>query len=152
VVVELGLYGSPDPSNPKSIPEATLRAWSAQPGIEWQGPVRDVAAVWRRHHVCCLPSRGGEGLPRTLLEGGACGRALLTTNVPGCRALVRDGIEGLVVRPDDSQALADALARMAADPSMVARMGEAAAARVRDGFTEGDVTAKVTAIYRRMLA
>ena len=46
----------------------------------------DVAGVWRDHHVCCLPSRGGEGLPRTLLEGAACGRAIVTTDVPGCRA------------------------------------------------------------------
>ena len=68
-----------------------------EPGIAWHGPTRDVAAVWRDHHVCCLPSRGGEGLPRTLLEGAACGRALVTTDVPGCRTLVRDGVEGLVV-------------------------------------------------------
>jgi glycosyltransferase involved in cell wall biosynthesis len=150
--VELSLYGAPDPSNPKAVPEETLRAWSREPGLAWHGPTRDPAAVWREHHVCCLPSRGGEGLPRTLLEGAACGRALVTTDVPGCRALVRDGIEGWVVPPDDVDALARAFATLAADPGLVARMGAAARARVLDGFTERDVMEAVKRLYAGMLA
>src|SRR5215210_4437504 len=54
--VELSLYGAPDPSNPKAIPEATLRGWSKEPGIAWHGATADVAGVWRDHHLCCLPS------------------------------------------------------------------------------------------------
>jgi glycosyltransferase involved in cell wall biosynthesis len=150
--VELSLYGAPDPSNPKAIPEATLRGWSAEPGVAWHGPTRDVAGVWAAHHVCCLPSRGGEGLPRTLLEGAACGRALLITDVPGCRALVRDGIEGLVAPPNDARALAEAMIRLAADPGLVARMGHAARRRILDGFTERDVMDAVKRMYARVLA
>ena len=97
--IELSLYGAPDPSNPKAIPEKTLKAWSAEPGIAWHGATRDIAGVWREHHVACLPSRGGEGLPRTLLEAAACGRAIVTTDVPGCRTLVRHDVEGLLVPP-----------------------------------------------------
>ena len=83
----------------------------------------------------CLPSRGGEGLPRTLLEAAACGRAIVTTDVPGCRALVRDGAEGFVgARRTMPDALADALMAPAADPDRVARMGAAARARVLDGL------------------
>jgi glycosyltransferase involved in cell wall biosynthesis len=149
--VELSLYGAPDPSNPKAIPEETLRAWSGEPGIAWRGRTEDVAAVWREHHVCCLPSRGGEGLPRTLLEGAACGRALVTTDVPGCRTLVRDGIEGFVVPSNDAAALADAFVRLAADPALVAGMGEAARARILDGFTERDVMEAVKRVYAAML-
>lgn len=151
VAIELSLFGSPDPSNPRTIPEATLRGWNSEAGIEWHGQAGDVAAVWQAHHICCLPSRGGEGLPRTLLEGAASGRALLTTDVPGCRALVRDGVEGFVVPPDDPQALAEALARLAGDPDMVARMGNAATLRVRSGFTERHVTQAVAGLFRRML-
>ena len=149
--VELSLYGAPDPSNPRAITDAQLRDWSAEPGIAWHGPTADAAAVWRGHHVCCLPSRGGEGLPRTLLEGAACGRALVTTDVPGCRRLVRDGSEGLVVPPGNAGALAAAFGRLAADPALVARMGEAARARVLDGFTERDVMDAVTGLYGSML-
>jgi glycosyltransferase involved in cell wall biosynthesis len=152
VPVELSLYGAPDPSNPKAIPEATLREWSAEPGIAWHGATRDVAAVWRDHHVACLPSRGGEGLPRTLLEAAACGRAIVTSDVPGCRTLVRHDVEGLIVPPDDAASLGKALAALAGDPQRVARMGEAARARVLDGFTERDVMESVKQLYRSMLA
>ncbi|WP_375409383.1 glycosyltransferase [uncultured Methylobacterium sp.] len=145
--VELSLYGAPDPSNRRAIPEATLREWSRD-GIAWHGATTDVAGVWAVHHVGCLPSRGGEGLPRTLLEAAACGRALLTTDVPGCHDLVRDGIDGLVVPPDDPAALAAALARLCADPALVAGMGGAARTRVESGdFTEAAVTRAVCAIY-----
>jgi glycosyltransferase involved in cell wall biosynthesis len=150
--VELSLYGAPDPSNPKAIPEATLKAWDGEPGIAWHGPTADAASVWAGHHVCCLPSRGGEGLPRTLLEGAACGRAILTTDVPGCRTLVRDGVEGRLVAPDDADALADAFVDLAGDPALVAGMGEAARARVLDGFTERDVMEAVKRLYAKALA
>jgi len=150
--VELSLYGAPDPSNPKAIPEATLRGWSREPGIAWHGATADVAGVWRDHHLCCLPSRGGEGLPRTLLEGAACGRAVVTTDVPGCRAFVRDGVEGRIVPPDDAARLAQVLVALSRAPALVANMGEAARARVLDGFTERDVMRAVQDLYRRAFA
>jgi glycosyltransferase involved in cell wall biosynthesis len=148
--IELSLYGGPDPTNPRTIPNATLEAWGREPGIAWHGRTNDAAAVWRDHHVCCLPSRGGEGLPRTLLEGASCGRAVLTSDVPGCRALVRDGIEGLLVPAGDAEALARAMAELARDPRRVARMGEAARARVLSGFTERHVMDAVAGMYREL--
>jgi glycosyltransferase involved in cell wall biosynthesis len=150
--IELSLYGAPDPSNPKAIPEATLRSWDREPGISWHGTTADVAAVWRDHHVACLPSRGGEGLPRTLLEAAACGRAVVTTDVPGCRDLVRDGIEGLVISPENTEALTAALVGLSRSPDLVARMGDAARSRVLDGFTERDVMEAVKDLYRSSLA
>jgi glycosyltransferase involved in cell wall biosynthesis len=150
--IQLSLYGAPDPSNPKAIPEETLKAWGAEQGISWHGATRDIAAVWRDHHVACLPSRGGEGLPRTLLEAAACGRAIVTTDVPGCRTLVRDGVEGLLVPPGDAAALADALLSLARDPERVARLGAAARGRVLDGFTERDVMDGVKRLYAAMLS
>ncbi len=150
--IELSLYGAPDPSNPKAIPEDTLKAWSAEPGIAWHGVTQDIAAVWRDHHVACLPSRGGEGLPRTLLEAAACGRAIVTTDVPGCRTLVRDGVEGRLVPSGDTPSLTEALLTLSARPDLVARMGEAARTRVLDGFTERDVMDNVKQLYGAMLA
>ncbi|RIY01446.1 glycosyltransferase family 1 protein [Aureimonas flava] len=150
--VSLSLYGAPDPSNPKAIPPATLREWSGRPGIAWHGPTTSAAAVWREHHVACLPSRGGEGLPRTLLESAACGRPSLTTDVPGCRSFVRDGVDGYVVPVEDAAALATAIVRLAADRALAERMGAAAAARARHGFTEADVAARIQDVYRALLS
>ncbi|MBE7244684.1 MAG: glycosyltransferase family 4 protein [Actinomycetospora chiangmaiensis] len=151
VPVELSLYGAPDPDNRRSVPEATLRGWTGE-GLAWHGPSADVPGVWAAHHVACLPSRGGEGLPRSLLEAAACGRACLTTDVPGCRDLVRDGGEGLVVPPGDAEALAQALGRLAADPALVARMGAAARTRIETGgYTEAAVTDATGRLWRELL-
>jgi glycosyltransferase involved in cell wall biosynthesis len=149
--VELTIHGAPDPSNPKAIPEATLKEWAARKGVTWAGPTRDIEGVWRRHHLCILPSRGGEGLPRTILEAAACGRAILTTDVPGCRSFVRDGQDGMVVPPDDAAALARALVVFAGAPALAERMGASARARLIDGHTERDVMDAVKALYRGLL-
>jgi glycosyltransferase involved in cell wall biosynthesis len=149
--VRLTLHGAPDPSNPKAVPAETLAEWGARAGITFAGPTRDVAGVWAKHHVCLLPSRGGEGLPRTLLEGAACGRALLTTDVPGCRSFVRDGLDGYVVPPNDAAALAKALLVLSRAPGMVERMGQSARARLLDGHTERDVMNAVKGLYAAML-
>ncbi|MGH1591038.1 glycosyltransferase [Methylobacterium phyllosphaerae] len=149
--VELALFGAPDPSNRRAIDEATLRAWSRD-GVAWHGPTSDVAAVWADNHVACLPSRGGEGLPRTLLEAASCGRALVASDVPGCRSLVRDGVEGLLVPPDDAPALAAALVRLSGDAALVAALGAAARSRIEaGGFTEDAVTDSVRAVWRALL-
>lgn len=149
--VTLTIHGAPDPSNPKAIPEATLKEWAARPGVTWAGPTRDIEGVWKAHHLCILPSRGGEGLPRTILEAAACGRAILTTDVPGCRSFVRDGQDGMVVPSDDAAALARALVALAKTPRLAERMGENARARLLDGHTERDVMNGVKALYLGLL-
>lgn len=152
VRVELTIYGAPDPSNPKAIPEDTLKQWASRPGITWAGPTRDIEGVWRAHHLCILPSRGGEGLPRTILEAAACGRPILTTDVPGCRSFVREGQDGMVVPVDDAAALAQALIMLARAPALAERMGASARARLIDGHTERDVMNAVKALYRGLLS
>lgn len=149
--VTLTIHGAPDPSNPKAIPEATLKEWAARPGIAWAGPTRDIEGVWKAHHLCILPSRGGEGLPRTILEAASCGRAILTTDVPGCRSFVRDGQDGMVVPADDAAALARALVALAGAPRLAERMGENARTRLLDGHTERDVMNGVKALYLSLL-
>ena len=89
-------------------------------------------------------------MPRALLEGASCGRGLLTSDVPGCRTLARDNIEGLLTPPGDTRALASAMAKLARDPALVARLGVAARARILWGFTERHVIDKVAAMYREL--
>ena len=98
-----------------------------------------------------VPSRGGEGLPKALLEAAACGRALIVSDVPGCRHFVRDGQEGLLVPPGDSEALAAAIRRLLDDPNRRQRMGQAARARLLEGFTEQHLTTAVQGVYSQLL-
>lgn len=152
--VELSLYGAPDPMNPRAVDAATLANWRTEPGLRVMGQITqaEVPAAWAAHHAAVLPSRGGEGLPRTLLEAAACGRPLLTTDVPGCRDLVRDGVEGFVTPPGDAAALAAGMIRLAFDPALVARLGHGARERILMGHTEQAVGDAVVALYHAMLA
>jgi glycosyltransferase involved in cell wall biosynthesis len=145
------LAGAPDPENPAAIPEAELRAWAAEPGIEWAGHITDIRDVWARAHVAVLPSRGGEGIPMTLMEAAACGRPLVATDVPGCREIVVPDQTGLLVPPRDPAALADALERMVADAAFRQRCGQAARDRVVHGLDAGTVGRETVAVYRELL-
>lgn len=151
--ITLTLHGSPDPSNPKAVPPAMLEEWGRRPGIDFAGPVRqaDVPQVWASHHLALLPSRGGEGLPRTLLEAAACGRAMLTTDVPGCADFVRDGETGRVVPAGNVAALAAALGEFADRPGLTGSMGDAAREVVLKHHTESAIGKAVVELYRDML-
>jgi glycosyltransferase involved in cell wall biosynthesis len=145
--VELDLFGSPDPSNPRSCTEEELIRWSAEPGITWRGRTADVADVWRTHHVAMLLTWYREGVPRALIEAAASGRPVVTTDSPGCRDLVRDGREGMLVPLRDTEAAAHALVALAADPELRKRLGRAAQKRFQDGYTEAAVRREVRAAY-----
>ena len=151
VALDLRLGGVPDASNPRAIPAADLAAWALEPGITCTGHIDDPAAFWASVNIAVVPSRGGEGLPRALLEAAATGRPLIVSDVPGCRYFVRHEREGLIVPPGDAVALVAALERLATDPDFARRLGENARARLLDGFTEQHVAEAVAAAYMRLL-
>lgn len=148
--LHLRLVGTPDPENPTSIPEQTLRAWASEPGIEWLGHSDDVPATWTACHVAVLPSRR-EGLPKSLLEAAACGRPIVATDVPGCREIALVGRNALLVPPDDAPALADALSLLARDPDLRARFGRESRRIVEADMTADAVGARTVETYRRLL-
>lgn len=151
VPLAVELYGGADADNTEAIGEDQLRAWSAQPDVRWMGPVADVREVWRHADIFVLPARSREGMPRALLEAAACARPLVVTDVPGCRHFVRDGVEGLVVPPENAEALGNALELLARDRDLRLRMGEAARLRLLHGFTEAYVRNSLLASYTSML-
>jgi glycosyltransferase involved in cell wall biosynthesis len=151
VRLQLELYGKSDDGNLDAVDSQAISAWCARSGARWLGHVGDIVDVWRRADFFVLPARGGEGMPRALLEAAACARPLLVTDVPGSRHFVRNGVEGLIVRPQDAGALSDALQRLAGDAELRLRMGEAARLRLLHGFTEAHVKHALLASYKSML-
>jgi glycosyltransferase involved in cell wall biosynthesis len=145
--VELDLYGAPDPSNRRSCSVEDLRKWSQEPGIRWHGSTRDVADVWRTHHVAMLLTWYREGVPRSLIEAAASGRPIVTTDSPGCRDLVRDRQEGILVPLRDTETAARALVELAEDGELRVRLGNAAHARFTALFTEAAVRHAVGTVY-----
>ncbi len=148
--LRLILAGTPDPENPSSIDAATLAAWQALPGVTWLGEVDDIRTLWSAAHIAVLPSRR-EGLPKSLLEAAAMGRPLVATDVPGCREIARDGVNALLVPPDDPSALAAALERLADDAELRRRFGAAGRALVESELAADAVGAATVACYRSLL-
>jgi glycosyltransferase involved in cell wall biosynthesis len=149
--MRLELYGDTDADNPDAITGEELKSWCAKRNASWLGHVADVREVWRHADIFVLPARSREGMPRALLEAAASARPLVVTDVPGCRHFVRDGVEGFVVPPENADALATALDRLARDPDLRRRMGEAARLRLLHGFTEAHVKQSLRATYTSLL-
>jgi glycosyltransferase involved in cell wall biosynthesis len=143
---QLLVAGTPDPANPASVTEAEARSWNEQPGITWLGEVNDIAGLWARTHIAVLPSRR-EGLPLSLLEAAACGRAMIGSDVPGCREIVVHEQTGLLFPVDDVSALADAMERLATNPQLRARYATAARSRVVNEFSASIIGRQTVALY-----
>lgn len=148
--VRVRLVGGTD-ANPASIPPDLLATWKQEGIIDVAGPSRDVAGEYARAHIAVLPSYR-EGLPKSLLEAAACGRAIVTTDVPGCRAVCTDGENGLLVPARNSEALAAALARLAGEPDTRARMGTAGRRRVETEFAESIIAERTLGLYRSLIS
>lgn len=148
--VELLIAGTPDPTNPDSLTRDEAEGWTGRAGVTWLGHVRDIATVWARASIAVLPSHG-EGVPKSLLEAAACGRAMIATDVPGCRDVVRDGETGLLVPVDDAKALAEAIRRLANAPDLRARYGAAARKLAVERFSDRVIGRQTVELYRTVL-
>ncbi len=118
---EFLLLGGLD-SNPGGIPERTVRQWVDEGVLQWPGVVSDMKGCLARTSVYVLPSYR-EGVPRSTQEAMAAGRPVITTDVPGCRETVLDGVNGFLVPPRDPGALARAMERFILEPELIERMG-----------------------------
>ncbi|MEA3021794.1 MAG: hypothetical protein QOK01_646 [Alphaproteobacteria bacterium] len=151
LAVELLIAGTPDPANPASVSQAEAAAWGREPGVTWLGHVDGIATVWARAHMAVLPSRR-EGLPKSLLEAAACGRPMVATDVPGCREVAIPNETGLLVPPDDAEALAAAIEELARSPDLRARFGRAARRLAEERFAADAIGRAVLGLYLRLVA
>lgn len=143
------LAGDPDPGNPAAVPEATVRDWVAEGLVEWLGHVDDMPALFASVDMVVLPSYR-EGLPKGLIEAAACALPLVTTDVPGCREVVTNGFDGLLVPVKNAEALAGAIARLQDDPELATRLGKAARVKALAEFDEKIVIERTIAVYREL--
>ncbi len=150
VALRLLLAGDCDPENPGSLAPEQLREFATAFGIQWLGHVADIREVWAQAHFAVLASRGGEGLPKSLLEAAACGRAMVATDAPGCREIAIEGETALTVPVDDVPALAEAMARLTADASLREEFGARARALVEEKFSAATIGEQTVALYDRL--
>ena len=143
------LAGDPDPLNPATIHPAQLASWINEGIVEhtgWLSPA-GISEIMSAASVVCLPSYR-EGLPKALLEAAAAGRAIVTTDVPGCREIVQPGLNGWRVPARDPGALAVALTSALTNPELCRTYGAAGRAMVEKDFSMESVIAQTLAVYR----
>lgn len=145
------LVGDVDPDNRASIDSLVLDRWRDEGVVEMWGFRQDMPQVLAEADIVCLPSYR-EGLPKALLEAMAAGLPCVTTDVPGCREVVRNGENGLLVPPRDPVALADALARVIEDPGLCKVMGLKGRERVMTEFSSLIVCRQTLQVYDELIA
>ena len=146
--VRFGLLGGIGAPNRSAIPAETVQEWVRQGTVDYHPAVDDVRAQMADADVIVLPSYR-EGTSRVLLEASALARPMITTDVPGCRDVVEDGVAGLLCQVKDADSLAAAMCRIIAlNPAERHAMGLAARARVERDYAEQ----RVIAIYLERVA
>lgn len=149
--IRFALVGAPDPGNPSSISEAELASWARDGVVEIWGHRDDMPQVLAAASVVVLPSYR-EGMPKVLIEASACGRAIVTTDIPGCRDVIQPGISGMLVPPRDAHALATAIATLVNDRRLCISMGMAGRRLAERAYDVKHVVAEHLRIYRELLA
>lgn len=141
------LLGAPDPGNPASVDIAQLQAWHDGGLVEWRGHSNDMASEYRGCTVFCFPTAYAEGVPRVLIEAAASARPIVTTDMPGCREVVRHGENGLLVAPRSAAAVATAVEALLGAPERAMEMGARGRGLVVGRFSVPTVLGRTLALY-----
>ena len=140
------LVGDPDSGNPEAIPLAQLEQWNNDGVVEWWGHCEDIAGLLQQADIACLPSYR-EGLPKSLIEAAAAGLPIVTTDVPGCREVVDQEKNGLLVPVKDYTALADALEILVHSRDLREQMGQASRLKVERELSDAVIIQAVLSMY-----
>lgn len=148
---EFWLVGSADKGNPTTVTEDDLEKWRREGNVKLLGHRSDIAQLFAQSSLVVLPSYYGEGLPKVLIEAAACGRAVVTTDHPGCRDAIIAGKTGLLVPVRDATALAHAVEHALSRPDLLRRMGLEARKFAEAEFSIETVVKSHLQIYRELM-
>ena len=149
--VKMILVGEPDPDNPSSITKSQVISWEREGILEYWGHKEDMEIVLQQSSIVVLPSYR-EGFPKILIEAAACGRAVITTDVPGCRDAIYNGITGILVPERNAKALANSIKELAIDPILYKEMGKRGRKMAERRFDVNNVISKHFKIYNQLLS
>ena len=144
------LVGRCDEDNPAAIPHKQLAQWIQEGVVEWWGHRDDMPAVYEKAALVVLPSYR-EGLPKVLLEAAACGKSIVATDVPGCRDVVRHGVNGLLVAVKDSRALAGAIQQLLSNNVLREAMGARSREIAVVEWSSHRIVEQMLSLYRELL-
>jgi glycosyltransferase involved in cell wall biosynthesis len=145
------LVGDCDPGNPTSFSENDVRSWESAGSIRWLGYRNDVPALLAASNIVCLPSYR-EGLPKTLIEACAAQRAIVATDVTGCREVVTHGSNGLLVPVRNPEQLATAISQLLGDQVQRTTFAKNGRLRAENEFASPIVIERTLAVYKKVLS
>lgn len=150
IEVNIQIIGEPDPENSNTLTKEELKAWHDAGLINYLGYRTDIANLFSLSNIIALPSYYGEGLPKVLIEAAACGRAVITTDHPGCRDAIIKDKTGLLVPIKNSQALAKAIKELIQQPQRRSEMGKAGRELAEDQFAIEKIVKQHFSIYEEL--
>jgi glycosyltransferase involved in cell wall biosynthesis len=150
VDVVVHVAGIFDDDSRDAISVEQIAEWKSLPFVVWHGNISDVERLINITHIVCLPTSYGEGIPRILIEAGACGRPVVTARVPGCAEFVRDGVDGVLVDINDQEQLLNALKSLIDSPEKMNSLGRAAFVKVSAKYSSDIVVRETLDIYNDM--
>jgi glycosyltransferase involved in cell wall biosynthesis len=148
VPIECVLVGKSEQDQPNAISQTQLNEWTGSGLISWWGWQEDMAIIYPKAHIVCLPTFYSEGVPKVLIEAAACRRSLIATDVPGCREIVQDGYNGILIPPKNTKALADAIELLASDAYLRKKMGRNSKRLAVDYFSAKEIIQAYLGLYR----
>lgn len=150
--VKFILVGAPYPNNPSSVKLEEIKEWEKSGIVEYWGVRQDMPEVLRQVYAVVLPSYYGEGLPKILIEAAASGRAVITTDHPGCRDAIINNVTGLLVKTRDADDLSNAMRKLIDSPEQTKEMGLAGRKMAEQNFAIESVTNEHLKIYEELLS
>lgn len=143
----LRVVGQPDDRNPEALPKDYLEHLQKEGVVELMGRQSDMPKFYREADMVVLPQQNREGLPLTLLEASCTGRAIIATDVPGCREVIRDGVNGFKVPPKNPDELGEAIKKLIENPELRKQFGEKGSQIVEEEFSAEIVQKQLILLY-----
>ena len=148
--IQFQLIGGLDDGNPAALSSQQMEDWVAEGSVSWLGQRSDVPELLSKSNIVVLPSYR-EGLPKVLIEAAAAQRAVIATDVVGCREAVTDGLNGLMIEPRNSHALTDAIMRLVTDHDLRHKLAQAGRFRAENEFSSEIINTQPLAVYEQVL-
>ncbi|NDB42340.1 MAG: glycosyltransferase [Actinobacteria bacterium] len=145
-MVRFVLVGDVDDGNPTSLSVNEIADLRNSSNVTWLGERTDIAELLAESHIACLPSYR-EGLPKSLIEAASVGRPIVTTDVPGCREVVTHMVNGLLIKPRNSNELAAAISKLVNDPNLRRTMGTESRKKAEAEFSNEIVIRQTNSVY-----
>ena len=148
--LKLILLGDVDKDYPTHIRKTTLEKWDKKTFIDWHGHTDNVVNFYQIASIICMPSYYSEGVPKSLIEAAAVGKPIITTDMPGCRSIVKNKFNGLLVKPKNVNGLTSSIKYLLDNPKICSELGKNGRIHALRTFDEKRIINLTLSIYEEI--